>query len=49
MLDGQYFQAVDDDGKPVDAGTLAKPDVAHVLMSRARTAGFVSFFGDLHP
>jgi NAD(P)H-flavin reductase len=50
LLDGRYFQAVDETGAPVSpVRGLAKPDVTHVLMHRAGNGRFVSFFGDLHP
>jgi NADPH-dependent glutamate synthase beta subunit-like oxidoreductase/NAD(P)H-flavin reductase len=50
LLDGKYFQAVDETGAPVSpVRGLAKPDVTQVLMHRADNGRFVSFFGDLHP
>jgi NADPH-dependent glutamate synthase beta subunit-like oxidoreductase/NAD(P)H-flavin reductase len=50
VLDGRYFQAVDESGAPVaPVRGLAKPDTPHVLMHRAENGRFVSFFGDLHP
>ncbi|MGH7041338.1 MAG: FAD-dependent oxidoreductase [Acetobacteraceae bacterium] len=50
MLDGRYFQALDEDGAPVHPVRGAtKPDVAQVLMHRAPDGRFISFFGDLHP
>jgi NAD(P)H-flavin reductase len=50
LLDGRYFQAVDEAGAPVSpVRGLAKPDVTQVLMHRADNGRFVSFFGDLHP
>ncbi|HZP91747.1 MAG TPA: FAD-dependent oxidoreductase [Burkholderiales bacterium] len=48
-LDGRYFQAVDEDGNPVKPTRSAKPDEAHVLLSKQPDGRFVSFFGDLHP
>ncbi len=49
-LDGRYFQAVDEDGKPVTPErALSKPPQAEVLMHRAQNGRFISFFGDLHP
>ncbi len=49
-LDGRYFQAVDEDGNPVQPPRgLAKPDETQILMHRAADGRFVSFFGDLHP
>jgi NADPH-dependent glutamate synthase beta subunit-like oxidoreductase/NAD(P)H-flavin reductase len=50
LLDGRYFQAVDETGAPVSpVRGLAKPDVTQVLMHRAGNGRFASFFGDLHP
>jgi NADPH-dependent glutamate synthase beta subunit-like oxidoreductase len=50
LLDGRYFQAVDESGaKVTPARGLAKPEQAQVLMHRAENGRFVSFFGDLHP
>jgi len=50
LLDGRYFQAVDETGAPVSpVRGLAKPDITQVLMHRADNGRFVSFFGDLHP
>jgi NADPH-dependent glutamate synthase beta subunit-like oxidoreductase/NAD(P)H-flavin reductase len=50
ILDGKYFQTIDDTGHPVNpVRGLAKPDATHVLMHRAQNGRFVSFFGDLHP
>jgi NADPH-dependent glutamate synthase beta subunit-like oxidoreductase/NAD(P)H-flavin reductase len=50
LLEGRYFQAVDETGSPVSpVRGLAKPDVTQVLMHRAVNGRFVSFFGDLHP
>ena len=49
-LDGRYFQAVDETGAPVAVVRgLAKPDATRVLMHRADSGRFISFFGDLHP
>ncbi len=50
VVDGKYFQALDEVGKPVTpVRGLAKPDVTRVLMHRAADGRFISFFGDLHP
>ncbi|MBV8820560.1 MAG: FAD-dependent oxidoreductase, partial [Acidobacteriaceae bacterium] len=49
VLDGRYFQAVDDEGKPVKPERLAKPAAVRVLMSVRPDGRAVSFFGDLHP
>ena len=50
QLDGRYFQACDEDGRPVrpERGNT-KPAVPQVLLSRRSDGRFVSFFGDLHP
>jgi NADPH-dependent glutamate synthase beta subunit-like oxidoreductase/NAD(P)H-flavin reductase len=49
-LDGKYFQACDEEGRPVKPQhAAAKPDRAEVLLSRTADGRFVSFFGDLHP
>jgi NADPH-dependent glutamate synthase beta subunit-like oxidoreductase/NAD(P)H-flavin reductase len=49
-LDGKYFQAIDSAGNKVTpARALSKPDRAEVMMHRAPTGQFISFFGDLHP
>jgi NADPH-dependent glutamate synthase beta subunit-like oxidoreductase/NAD(P)H-flavin reductase len=49
VLDGKYFQAVDEEGHPVRPERLAKPSVARVLMSVRPDGRGISFFGDLHP
>ena len=50
LLDGRYFQAIDEDGHRVTPiRGLSKPEQAQVLMHRAGNGAFVSFFGDLHP
>ena len=48
-LDGKYFQAFDEDGKPVTPERVTKPADAHVLMSVQPDGRAISFFGDLHP
>src|SRR5579872_6124803 len=48
-LDGRYFQALDEDGKPATPQRVAKPDEVRVLISLAEDGRAVSFFGDLHP
>jgi NADPH-dependent glutamate synthase beta subunit-like oxidoreductase/NAD(P)H-flavin reductase len=49
-LDGKYFRACDEEGRPVTPQhAAAKPDRADVLLSRTADGRFVSFFGDLHP
>ena len=49
-LDGRYFQACDEDGKPVKPErNISKPKVANVLLSKHSDGRFISYFGDLHP
>ena len=50
QLDGKYFTACDEQGRPVKpAYGLPKPPSADVLLSRLADGRFISFFGDLHP
>jgi NADPH-dependent glutamate synthase beta subunit-like oxidoreductase/NAD(P)H-flavin reductase len=49
VLDGRYFQAYDEDGKPARPDRSAKPDAVRVLMSHRADGRAISFFGDLHP
>src|SRR5262249_34482214 len=49
LLDGKWFQAVDEDGQPVKPEKLAKPSASRVLMSLRPDGRAISFFGDLHP
>jgi NADPH-dependent glutamate synthase beta subunit-like oxidoreductase/NAD(P)H-flavin reductase len=50
LLDGKYFQAVDETGAKVTPERgLAKPSQNHVLMHKTADGRFISFFGDLHP
>src|SRR2546426_826236 len=50
QLDGRYFQACDEDGRPLrPERAISKPERADVLLSRFPDGRFVSFFGDLHP
>ena len=49
LLDGRYFQAIDEEGNPVKPERLAKPSAARVLMSLRPDGRGISFFGDLHP
>ncbi len=48
-LHGRHFQALDEQGQPVMPERVAKPEQAHVLMSRTDDGRWISFFGDLHP
>ncbi len=49
QIDGRYFQAVDEDGRPVHPERTAKPEQPQVLLARQNDGRFISFFGDLHP
>jgi NADPH-dependent glutamate synthase beta subunit-like oxidoreductase/NAD(P)H-flavin reductase len=49
QLDGKYFQAMDETGRPVKPERSAKPGAAHVLLCREQDGRAISFFGDLHP
>ncbi|MCW8953024.1 MAG: pyridine nucleotide-disulfide oxidoreductase, partial [Rhodospirillales bacterium] len=48
-MKGKFYQALDEDGNPVDPGWLPKPDKVNVLMHKAEDGRAISFFGDLHP
>ncbi len=49
-LDGRYFAACDEEGRPVKPQSSAsKPEAVNVLLSRAADGRFVSYFGDVHP
>jgi NADPH-dependent glutamate synthase beta subunit-like oxidoreductase/NAD(P)H-flavin reductase len=49
LLDGRWFQAVDEDGQPVQPERSAKPKAVRVLTSIRPDGRGISFFGDLHP
>ena len=49
MLDGRFFQAVDEEGAPVKPERISKPKKTYVLMSVRPDGRAISFFGDLHP
>jgi NADPH-dependent glutamate synthase beta subunit-like oxidoreductase/NAD(P)H-flavin reductase len=49
LIDGKYFQAIDDAGAHVSPERVSKPAQAHVLMSLLPDGRSISFFGDLHP
>ena len=49
LLDGRWFQAVDESGAPVEPERIAKPKTARVLTSVRPDGRGISFFGDLHP
>ncbi|HVP09027.1 MAG TPA: FAD-dependent oxidoreductase [Burkholderiales bacterium] len=49
-LDGKYFAACDESGKPLKPEhATSKPAVPNVLLSRQPDGRFVSYFGDVHP
>jgi NADPH-dependent glutamate synthase beta subunit-like oxidoreductase/NAD(P)H-flavin reductase len=49
VLDGRYFQAYDEAGRPAKPERVAKPETVQVLMSLRPDGRAISFFGDLHP
>ncbi len=49
LVDGKYFQALDEHGARVTPERITKPDSADVLMSLRPDGRAISFFGDLHP
>jgi NADPH-dependent glutamate synthase beta subunit-like oxidoreductase/NAD(P)H-flavin reductase len=48
-LDGRYYQALDEEGQPVQPEKNAKPKSPRVLTSLLPDGHAISFFGDLHP
>ncbi|MEI8397028.1 MAG: FAD-dependent oxidoreductase [Rhodospirillaceae bacterium] len=48
-LDGKYYRALDEEGKPVKPEALPKPDKVAVLTNEMPDGRCISFFGDLHP
>ena len=48
-LDGRYFQAVDEDGRPVTPERIAKPGEVRILTSLRDDGRALSFLGDVHP
>jgi NADPH-dependent glutamate synthase beta subunit-like oxidoreductase/NAD(P)H-flavin reductase len=48
-VDGQYFQALNEDGAVVKPEKLAKPNEVRVITEMRPDGRAVSFFGDLHP
>ena len=48
-VDGQYFQALNDEGQVVKPEKLAKPSEVRVITETRADGRAVSFFGDLHP
>ncbi|MGH9667059.1 MAG: pyridine nucleotide-disulfide oxidoreductase, partial [Bryobacteraceae bacterium] len=49
FLDGRWFRAVDEEGRPVTPEKVSKPHDVRVLMSIREDGRGLSFFGDLHP
>jgi len=49
LIDGKYFQALDEQGAKVSPERVTKPASADVLMSLRPDGRAISFFGDLHP
>ena len=49
VVDGRYFRAIDDQGRPVSPERIAKPAMPAVLTELWPDGRGVSFFGDLHP
>ncbi len=48
-LDGRYFRALDEDGRPATPERLAKPSAPRVLTAIEADGRAISFFGDVHP
>ena len=48
-VDGRYFRAVDEQGRPVKPEHVRKPHVPQVLAAIRSDGRAISFFGDLHP
>ncbi len=48
-VEGLYFQAVDEEGRPVTPERVSKPGIVRVLQSVRPDGRAVSFFGDTHP
>lgn len=48
-LDGAYYQAFDEEGRPVAPERSPKPAKPHVLMALFPDGRAMSFWGDLHP
>lgn len=49
VLSGHTFQALDEEGQPVQPERLAKPEIPHILMHVRSDQKAMSFFGDMHP
>ncbi|MDP7123060.1 MAG: FAD-dependent oxidoreductase [Alphaproteobacteria bacterium] len=48
-MNGKYYQALDESGKPVEPEWSAKPSEVHSLIKITGDNHSISFFGDLHP
>ena len=49
-LDGRYFQAVDEEGRPVAVEkAISKPNAVRVLLAKREDGRCMSYFGDVHP
>jgi NADPH-dependent glutamate synthase beta subunit-like oxidoreductase/NAD(P)H-flavin reductase len=49
-LDGRYFQAVDEEGRPASAEkAIAKPNAVRILLAKRADGRCMSYFGDVHP
>jgi NADPH-dependent glutamate synthase beta subunit-like oxidoreductase/NAD(P)H-flavin reductase len=49
-LDGRYFAAVDEEGRPVEAEkSISKPKAVRVLLAKREDGRAISYFGDVHP
>jgi NADPH-dependent glutamate synthase beta subunit-like oxidoreductase/NAD(P)H-flavin reductase len=49
VLDGRYFRALDEEGKPATPERVVKPSAVRILTHLRPDGRVVSFFGDLHP
>jgi NADPH-dependent glutamate synthase beta subunit-like oxidoreductase/NAD(P)H-flavin reductase len=49
VIDGKFFQALDEQGQVVTPQKLAKPDYPAIFTAHVSQGRRVSFFGDLHP
>jgi NAD(P)H-flavin reductase len=48
-VEGRYFRALDEEGKPAQPERVAKPNVVRVLTELRPDGRAMSYFGDLHP
>jgi len=50
VLDGRYFRACDENGRPVAAEkSISKPNAINVLLAKRDDGRYISYFGDVHP